>query len=177
MLSKRNLSIETSTCHTERLGAHIWWRWLPDQLSHYLTVLLLLHSQGGARDHVGTEAPTPSLLPPSPSNQAGGDDDEKLSLTFSHSLIPVGQRRSNIVRIGSFQLAKDHGCMSYPGLTLVSPFCLLTVAFMNETLGGETWKDCACYLTIFFREERLFQLKQSVYATAPNTDGTRGLDS
>lgn len=150
---------------------------MPDQFSHYLTVLLSLHIQGGARDHVGTEALTPSLFPPSPSNQAGDDDDEKLSLTFSHSLIPLGQRRSNVVRIGFFQLAKDHVCMSYPILTFVSLFSLLTGGFMNETLGGETWKDCACYLTIFFREQRLFQLKQSVYDTAPNTDGTRGLDS
>jgi len=57
--------------------------------------------------------------------------------------------------MASFQLAKDCRCMNYPGLSLVSFFCLLRVGFMNETPGGETPKDCACYSTIFFLRKKI----------------------
>lgn len=115
----------------------------PVWLFCHLTVLLQI-SQGRTKECAGKKHPPHHWFPLlSLTSQTARKKALVNVFSFSYS---GGQKGSNSKRVAFLQLTNDCRCRSYPGPSLVSPLCLITVGFMNKTLKGDIHEDCACYL-------------------------------
>ena len=149
----------------------------PVRLSHCRTVLPLPRSQGSTKEYAGREAPTAPPVPPSPSNQSGRED-KKLSLTFSLLLIFRGTERIKEWKGSLFPAFQGLQVQKLSQAITCQPF----LPDNSRIYELNPWRRnpeglCLLFDNIFQRTKRFFKIKQSVYATAPNTDGTRGLNS